>query len=219
MKTNQVNPMLKVVSFDVVGTLLDSSFEDQIWDTLIPQIYARKRGISFKAAKEFIQREYDKVGNKDIRWYLPSFWFKHFNLDEDPIGIFRSHKNKVKFYPETQSVLKKLSQKYDLIILSGTTKEIIEIMIEKVRHYFKHIFSPISDRNEIKKNPQMYEMICKVLKSEPNKIAHVGDDWYSDFICPRKIGIKSFYLDRTGKKRGKFVIRDLNELEDRLTIF
>jgi putative hydrolase of the HAD superfamily len=92
-------------------------------------------------------------------------------------------------------------------------------MIEKVRHYFKHIFSPISDRNEIKKKPQMYEMICKILDTEPNKIAHVSDDWYSDFISPRKIGITSFHLDRTGKKSGKFVIRDLNELEDRLTTF
>jgi predicted HAD superfamily hydrolase len=31
-------------------------------------------------------------------------------------------------------------------------------------------------------------------------MAHVGDDWYSDFVSPRKIGIKSFYLDRTEKK-------------------
>ena len=211
--------MLKVVSFDVVGTLLDSSFEDYIWNTTIPQLYARKRGINFEEAKELALREYNNIGNKDIRWYLPSYWFKYFNLDEDPIGVFRSQTNKVKFYPETQSVVKKLGQKYELIIVSGTTREIIEIMIEKVRHYFKHIFSPISDRNEIKKKPQMYEMICKTIETEPNKIAHVGDDWYSDFISPRKIGIKSFHLDRTGKKSGKFVIRDLNELEDRLTIF
>ncbi len=211
--------MLKVVSFDVVGTLLDSSFEDHVWNTMIPQLYARKQAMNFEEAKEFILREYNNVGNRDIRWYLPSYWFKHFNLDEDPIEVFKSHINKVKFYPETESVVKKLSQKYDLIILSGTTREIIEIMIEKVRHYFKHIFSAISDRNEIKKTPQMFEMICKILDTEPNKIAHVGDNWYSDFISPRKIGIKSFHLDRTGKKSGKFVIRDLNELEDRLIIF
>ncbi|MHA2175598.1 MAG: HAD family hydrolase [Candidatus Hodarchaeales archaeon] len=211
--------MLKVVSFDVVGTLLDSSFEDHVWNRLIPQLYARKQGINFEKAKEFVQIEYDNVGNKDIRWYLPSYWFKHFDLDEDPLEVFRSQISKVKFYPETQLVVKKLSQKYELIIVSGTTREIIEIMIEKVRHYFKHIFSPISDRNEIKKKPQMYEMICKILEIEPNKMTHVGDDWDSDFISPRKIGIKSFHLDRTGKKSGEFVIRDLNELEDRLEIF
>ncbi len=205
--------MLIVVSFDVVGTLLDSSFEDHVWNMLIPQLYARKRGINFEEAKEFILREYDNVRNRDIRWYLPSFWFKYFNLDEDLIGVFRSHTNKVKFYPETQSVVKKLGQKYELIIVSGTTREIIEIMIENVRHYFKHIFSPISDGNEIKKTPQMYEMICNFLTTEPNKKAHVGDDWYSDFLSPIKIGIKSFHLDRTRKKSGKFVIKDLNELE------
>jgi predicted HAD superfamily hydrolase len=50
-------------------------------------------------------------------------------------------------------------------------------------------------------------------------MVHVGDDWYSDFISPSKIGITSFYLDRTGKKSGEFVLRDLNELNDRLTFF
>jgi putative hydrolase of the HAD superfamily len=210
--------MLRVVSFDVVGTLLDPSFENHVWNEKIPQLYARKQGITFEEAREYIQREYDSVGKGDIRWYLPSYWFKYFNLDEDPLKVFRSHTNKVKFYPETLSVVKKLSQKYDLIILSGTTREIIEIMTEKIRHYIKHIFSPISDRNEIKKKPQMYETICKILRTEPNKIAHVGDDWYSDFISPRKIGIKSFYLDRIGKKSGKFVIKDLNEFEGRLSI-
>ncbi|MHA2247048.1 MAG: HAD family hydrolase [Candidatus Hodarchaeales archaeon] len=211
--------MLKVVSFDVVGTLLDSNFEDHFWNAMIPLLYAEKRGISFKEANEYIQREYDHIGNMDIRWYQPSFWFKCFDLDEDPLGVLRSHTNKVKFYPETLSVLKKLSQKYDLIVVSGTIREIIEIMIEKVRHYFKHIFSPISDRNEVKKTPQMYEMICKVLRTEPDTMAHVGDEWYSDFISPSQIGIKSFYLDRTGKKGGEFVIRDLNELKDRLIVF
>jgi putative hydrolase of the HAD superfamily len=214
-----VNPVLKVVSFDVVGTLLDSSFEDHVWNAMIPQLFAEKRGISFKEAKEYILREYNHIGNTDIRWYLPSYWLKRFDLNEDAIRLFSSHTNKVKFYPEILSVLKKLSQKYDLIIVSGTTRDIIEIMIEKVRHYFKHIFSPISDRYEVKKTPQMYEMICKVLETEPDAMVHVGDDWYSDFISPSKIGITSFYLDRTGKKSGEFVIRDLNELNDRLTFF
>lgn len=210
--------MLKIVSFDVVGTLLDSNFENYFWDTVIPRLYAEKRGIDFKKAKDYIQREYDQIGNKDIRWYHPSYWFERFDLDEDALSVLRSHTNKVSYYPETHSVLKKLSQKYDLIVVSGSTREIIEIMIEKVRHYFNYIFSPISDRNEVKKTPQLFEMICKVLNTGPDRIAHVGDDWYSDFISPSQLGIKSFYLDRAGKKGGKYVIRDLNELNNRLSV-
>ncbi|MFX1511410.1 MAG: HAD family hydrolase [Promethearchaeota archaeon] len=209
--------MVNIVSFDMVGTLVDSNFEDYVWNVVIPQLCATKRGISFKEATEYVLREYNFIGNKDLRWYQPTYWFKRFNLDEDSMEVFTSHTNKVRFFPETIPVLKKLSQKYDLIIVSGTTRDIIEIMIERVRSYFKHIFSPISDRYEVRKEPELYKMICKKLKVEPDTIAHVGDDWYSDFISPRKFGIKSFYLDRDGEKRGEFIIRNLFELEDRLT--
>ncbi|MDH5754132.1 MAG: HAD family hydrolase [Candidatus Bathyarchaeota archaeon] len=208
--------MLKVVSLDVGGTLIDFYYANYVWNVAIPQLYARKKDISFEEAKDYVLREYDSVGSNDIRWYLPEYWFKHFDLDEDPIEVFRSHIDKVRFYPEVPSVLKNLSQKYDLIIVSGTPRNVIEIVIEGFRNYFKHIFSSVSDRQEVKKMPQFYEMICKVLGIETLAMVHVGDEWYYDFIAPRRIGVKSFFLDRTGEKSGKFVIKDLRELEDRL---
>jgi len=211
-----VTTMLKVVSLDVSGTLIDFNYVEHVWNEAIPQLYARKKGISFEEAKDYVLREYDRIGSNDIRWYLPEYWFNHFNLDENPIEVFRSHTDKLRFYPEVPSVLKDLSQKYNLIIASGTPRNFIEIEIEKLRHYFTHIFSPISDRQEVKKTPQFYKMICKVLGIEPPVIVHVGDEWYSDFIAPRRIGVKSFFLDRTGEKSGKFVTRNLGELEDRL---
>ena len=208
--------MLKVISFDVSGTLIDLNYVEHVWNEAIPQLYARKKGINYKEAKDYVLREYDRIGSNDIRWYLPEYWFRHFNLDENPIEVFRAHTDKVRFYPEVPSVLKELSQKYNLIIASGTPRNFIEIEIEKLRHYFTHIFSPISDRQEVKKTPQFYEMICKVLGIEPKVMVHVGDEWYSDFIAPRRIDAKSFFLDRTGEKSGKFVIKTLRELEDRL---
>lgn len=207
--------MLKVVSFDVVGTLIDSYYENYVWNEAIPRLYARKKGVILEEAKKYVLREYDYIGDKDIRWFQPEYWFKHFNLDEDPIEFFRSHTDKVKFYPEVPSVLKSLNQKYDLVITGGTTKNIIETMIARFRHYFKYIFSSVTDRQEVDKTPQFYEMMCEVLETEPHVMAHVGDQWYSDFISPRRIGIKSFYLDRTGEKSGKFVIKNLKELEIR----
>jgi HAD superfamily hydrolase (TIGR01549 family) len=209
--------VLRVVSFDVVGTLIDCSYETHVWNEAIPHLYARKRGISFEEAKAYVSREYDRIGNRDIRWYLPEYWFKHFALDEDPGDVFRSHAGKVKFYPEVASVLRDLGRKYELIVASGATRSVIEIMVGRVRHYFKQIYSPVSDRREVKKTPQFYEMICRVLRIEPGCMVHVGDEWYSDFTAPRRIGIRSFYLDRTGEKKGKSVIRDLVELEGRVS--
>jgi len=63
-------------------------------------------------------------------------------LNANPIEVFRSHTDKLRFYPEVPSVLKDLSQKYDLIIASGTPRNFIEIEIEKIRQYFTQIFSP-----------------------------------------------------------------------------
>lgn len=216
-KSRNVNFVLKVVSFDVVGTLVDFNYENYVWKEAIPQLYARKTGVSFERAKDYVLREYDRLGNKDIKWYLPDYWFRHLNLDENPIEVFKAHAEKVKFYSEVPSVLQRLSRKFDLIIASGATTSVIRVMIEKFRHCFKHIYSPISDCQEIKKEPQFYSMICKILEIKPRAIVHVGDDWYSDFISPRKINVKSFFLDRTGEKSGEYVVKDLRELEERLT--
>jgi putative hydrolase of the HAD superfamily len=211
--------MLKVVSFDVVGTLVDFNYEGFMWKDAIPRLFAGKRGMRFEEAKDYVLREYDRIGKSDIRWFLPEYWFKHFNLDENPMFVFKSHVDKVRFYPEVSSVLKNLSRKFDLVIVSGTTKKIIGIMIEKFRHYFKHFYSPVSNHHEVKKTPQFYEMVCRNLGVEPSALVHVGDEWYSDFIFPRSIGIESFYLDRTGEKSGKFVVKDLRELQSRIVVY
>jgi FMN phosphatase YigB (HAD superfamily) len=211
--------VLRVVSFDVGETLIDSYYLDYVWNTVIPQSYAKKKGLDFKGAKDYVLKEYALVGANDIRWYLPEFWFKHFSLDEDPIEVFRSNADKIRFYHEVPSVLENLSLKYDLIAASGIPRNIVEIIIEDFRHYFKHVFSPVSDLKEAKKTPKFYRMICEDLGIKPFVMVHVGNDWNFDFVIPRKIGIRCFLLDRTGEKSGKFVVKDLRELEGKLKIY
>jgi FMN phosphatase YigB (HAD superfamily) len=208
--------VLRVVSFDVGETLIDSYYLGYVWNTVIPQLYAKKKGLDFEGAKDYVLKEYDLVGVNDIRWYLPEFWFEHFSLDEDPLEVFRSNADKIRFYHEVPLVLENLSLKYDLIAASGIPKNIVEIIIEDFRHYFKHVFSSVSDLEEAKKTPRFYRMVCKDSGIKPSALVHVGNDWKSDFVIPRKIGIKCFLLDRTEEKSGKFVIRDLRELEGRL---
>lgn len=96
---------------------MDFGYEDYVLKEVIPQFYARKRGVNIEEAKDYVLKEYDRIGKNDIRWYLPEHRFEHFNLDEDPIEVFRSHVEKVRFYPEVPSVLRNLSQKYCLVIM------------------------------------------------------------------------------------------------------
>ena len=48
-------------------------------------------------------------------------------------------------------------------------------------------------------------------------MVHLGDDRYFDYVVPSKLGIKAFYLDRTGEDSGDLVIHSLKELRGRLT--
>jgi FMN phosphatase YigB (HAD superfamily) len=55
-----------------------------------------------------------------------------------------------------------------------------------------------------------------MLGVEPKDMFHIGDLWEDDFISPRKIGIKAFFLDRKGKKKGKFFVKNLLEFKTKI---
>jgi len=98
----------------------------------------------------------------------------------------------------------------------GIPSNLIEIMMKDFRTYFKRIFSPVTDLQQVNKTAKFYENVCEALGIKPSAMIHVGDDVLHDFEIPRTAGISSFLLDRTGEKTGEYVIRNLRELEDRM---
>ncbi|MHC1599567.1 MAG: hypothetical protein ACXQS5_01925, partial [Candidatus Methanospirareceae archaeon] len=69
IREQQAREDIKVVSFDVDGTLVSQGFADCVWLQGIPQAYAEKEGLSFEQAFEFVKSEYDKIGDNRIEWY------------------------------------------------------------------------------------------------------------------------------------------------------
>ena len=57
---------IQVVSFDLDGTLTDSSFANSVWLEEIPKLYAIKNKISINLAKREVFNNYNKIGNKRI---------------------------------------------------------------------------------------------------------------------------------------------------------
>lgn len=205
---------VRVVSFDVGGTLVDNHYLDFVWNKAIPRLYAKQMKINFESAKEYVLREYARVGDESMNWYSPRYWFKNLDLEGDPIEFFKSFKGEVRLYPEVPYVLKVLTNKFDLIISTSTPREILEIEIENLRHYFKHVFSSTSDFKLVRKTSEFYSQICQIMGIKPSDVVHVGDDWSFDYVTPRKIGISAFYLDRTRQVKNDFVVKDLRELKN-----
>ncbi len=211
---------IKVISFDLDGTLVESEYSEWVWGVGIPQLFAQKRGISFGEAKEIVEEEYRKVGDGSLEWYDIKYWFNFFQLDGSWRSLLNRYSHKIKTYPEVSKVLRDLSSHYVVIMISNAAREFIDIEVEeaKLRVYFSRIFSATSDFGEIKKTSQFYGRICYLLRIKPREMVHVGDHWEFDYLVPKDLGIRAFHVDRSWSRGGDDVIRSLEELRERLGI-
>lgn len=213
--------MIKIISFDLDGTLMKTRFADLVWLEGLPKIYAKEKNIVVEQAKQYLQQEYDKMGDDKPEWYDLSYWFNYFNLSYDSNELLNEYKHNIETYPEVPLVLKSLSTQYDLIIISNARKEFIEIELEETRlkKYFTHVFSSTSDFKKVKKTTNFYSMICKKLQIKPYEMTHVGDHKDFDYYIPRNIGIIAFFLNRENVDTGEFIVHDLKDFKEKINKF
>lgn len=211
---------IKIISFDLDGTLVKSTYANSVWLEGVPKLYAKEKKLPLEQVKEYVFKEYFKIGENKKEWYDIDWWFKHFKLNGSWQELLNEYRFAVGIYPETLGTIKKLSKKFDLIIISNAKKEFIEIQIEesKIKEYFSYTFSSISDFNVVKKRPKVYTQICDKLKINTNEIIHIGDNKEFDFESPQKIGIKSYHINREKTEKGNNIIYTLTDLEKILDI-
>jgi len=212
--------MVQIVSFDMDGTLIESEYTDWVWHHGIPDLYAEKAGLPFEEAKEFVIKEYRKVGEAGIEWYDIKYWFRLFELEMDWRTLMERYRDKIRVYPDVHPILNRLKDPFRLILTSNAGREFIDVEMEAtgLAGYFDRIFSATSDFREVKKTPRFYRRICEMLKIPPEEIAHVGDHYEFDYLVPRDLGIQAFYLDRSARKEGDSVLWDLRDIENRLMV-
>jgi putative hydrolase of the HAD superfamily len=210
--------MARFVSFDMDGTLVDPVFTDFVWGRGIPTLYAEKVGLPFEAAKAFVEREYQKVGEGAIEWYDIKYWFRFFQLEQSWKALMKQFVDKIHVYPDVNHILDRLKDRFQLILTSNAGREFIEVEMEAtgLGKYFDQIFSATSDFREVKKTIEFYQRICQILGVSPQEIVHIGDHYEFDYLVPRRLGIRAFYLDRSGEQKGVFILQDLRDLEKRV---
>ena len=206
---------VKIISFDLDGTLVKSTYANSVWLEGVPKLYAKEKNLPLDFVKKYVFQEYYKVGENKKEWYDIDWWFKHFKLNSSWQELLNEYRFSVELYPDTIDTIKKFSNKFDLIIISNAKKEFIDIQIEetKIRKYFLYAFSSISDFNTVKKIPQVYKEICDKLKIKTNEIIHIGDSKEFDFESPKKVGVKSYYINREKTEKGNNIIHTLFDLE------
>jgi len=200
------------------GTLIDPEFTDWVWGQGLPSLYAEKVGLSFEEGKAFVVKEYQKVGEGAIEWYDIKYWFRLFQLEQGWKDLMNQFIDKIKVYPDVNHILDRLQERFPLILTSNAGREFIEVEMQAtgLDKYFVRIFSATSDFGVVKKTPEFYQQVCQILGVKPQEIIHVGDHYDFDYLVPRRLGIHAFYLDRSGERKGEFVLKGLGELEKRI---
>lgn len=210
--------MPAVVSFDLDGTLVDTTYVNHVWLEAIPRIYAAQNRVSLEKAKAYIIGEYEAVGQEALEWYDVTYWLNVLDIDIDWRELLAQHTDLLRLYPEVSGVIRRLYDSYELIIISNAAREFIDIESAALGfdHLFEHIFSAVSDFGRTKKHPGVYRAICGHLGVTPDDIVHVGDSYAFDYLAPREVGITTFYLDRDSPDEGDHVVPDLRAFERRL---
>jgi FMN phosphatase YigB (HAD superfamily) len=201
--------MVRVLSFDVCGTLVDCTFADYVWKEGVPLLYAEKQGISFESAKQKVMKEYNRVGGNDIRYFELDYWFQYFDLNGSRHDLVNAYKEMVIVYEEVPGILERLKTRYTLIIASLAHRDLIPLALFDIESNFDHIFSATSDFKYVKKHQRFYREITAILSVNPGDVAHIGDDYVFDYEIPKSIGMHAFLLDRTGTEG----LKDLKEFE------
>ena len=204
--------ILKIISFDVDGTLVDLDYNDLIWFKEIPGLVAKKKKISFEKSLKYVYEEYTKLGEHNLNWYDINYWISHFRLTASPEKILEKYESQVKIFPEVIPLLEELKKNFMLIVITAMPREFLIPKMKKLEKYFKFAFSALSDFKELK-NSEIYSKISKTLKVVPEQILHIGDHWEFDYLAAQKAGMKVVYLDRSNTKEGKFVIHNLGEVK------
>jgi HAD superfamily hydrolase (TIGR01549 family) len=206
---------IKIISFDVEGTLVTTDFSYAIWFEAIPQKYSQRHGMPFDQAKEAVMGEYKKIGDQRIEWYDIKYWFHKFDLGDYRLAM-EQYQDRVKYFPEVRDVLPSLSGKYRVIASSGSPNEFLYHLLRDIKPYFHRVFSSISDYKQVK-TQEFYRIVCQELNVMPRQILHIGDNLQFDFTVPKDMGIQVLYLDRQGKNNQQGSLTDLAQIKKYLS--
>ncbi|MDD5287873.1 MAG: HAD family hydrolase [Dehalococcoidales bacterium] len=205
---------IKVVSFDLEGTLTTPAFSHAVWYEGIPSLYAERHSIAFGEARMIVRQKYQEIGDRKKEWYDIKYWFTRFGLG-DYHQVLDRYRDEVDRYPDALPILNALRNKYKLIIATNTAYEFLPYLLSGLESYFAGVFSSISDFGQLK-TPQFYALVCRELGIEPREMAHVGDSWGFDYLPAKEAGIKAFHLDREQITEAGESLKSLSELETKL---
>ncbi|MGQ9465175.1 MAG: HAD family hydrolase [bacterium] len=188
---------LKVIIFDLDGTLYKSPEIYQKFAEAAYYTYAKLRKTTIEQAKSILETRREEI--KRQRGYPVPYTLALLSLD---IPIEAWHKENIKFFdpgkylqPDIQlkRILKELKIVYQLAVLTNNNRIQTDRILRAlgIKDLFSHIFT-YETFKLIKPNLEIFRQVIQKLNLRPEECMMVGDRYDVDLVPAKEIGMQIF---------------------------
>jgi putative hydrolase of the HAD superfamily len=174
---------IKMIAFDLFGVVITEGH--MVSNTLMPLM---PKG-SQKAVVKAYYNQYTRGEMTESQFWQAIGEAENTTLQQDFLNAFILD-------PDLESVIKNLSQYYQLAILSNLAKEWSEVLIDKFQ--FENNFSPIIISGVVgceKPNKKIYEILVQQSQLQAQEIAFI-DDRLENLATANKLGMTTIHYQR-----------------------
>jgi GMP/IMP 5'-nucleotidase len=187
------------VLLDMDGTLLDKHFDDYFWETLVPDEYARKKGLPLALARDLVFARYQREEGT-LNWTDIDFWSRE--LDLDIPALKEGIRHLIEVHPDTEAFLQFLRQMDKKVAL--VTNAHYKTLSLKMNHtgllgYFDEVVSSF-DLGHPKEAVRFWEILHGRLHFDPSGTLLV-DDNAEALAAALTFGIKYPYFKAKSSSR------------------
>lgn len=163
------------VLLDMDGTLLDKHYDDYFWETLVPQEYARRRGLTLAQAQAEVFARYQREEGT-LNWTDIDFWSRELELDIP--AMKESIRHLIEVHPDAEDFLRFLKEQGKFVAL--VTNAHWKTLNLKMNHtgllgFFDAVISSF-DLGYPKEDLRFWEALQAQLHYEPERTLLVDDN-------------------------------------------
>jgi HAD superfamily hydrolase (TIGR01509 family) len=187
------------VLLDMDGTLLDKHFDDYFWETLVPEEYARRQGVSVAAARKEVFARYRREEGT-LNWTDIDFWSRE--LDLDIPALKEGIRHLIEVHPDAEEFLRFLRHKGKRVGL--VTNAHYKTLNLKLNHtgllgYFDEVVSSF-DLGVPKEEVRFWEILKERLNFDPGRSLLVDDNTEA-LNAARQFGLKYLLFKATSSSQ------------------
>jgi HAD superfamily hydrolase (TIGR01509 family) len=200
------------VLLDMDGTLLDKHFDDYFWETLVPEEYALRQGLSLADSRNLVFALYKKEEGT-LNWTDIDFWSRE--LDLDIPALKEGIRHLIEVHPDGEEFLQFLRAQGKKVAL--VTNAHYKTLSLKMNHtgllgYFDQVISSF-DLGTPKEDHFFWQILQERLGFAPWSTLLV-DDNAEALAAARQFGIKyCFFKAKSSSQQGPEAHPDFPSIE------